>query len=108
MGKDKTLLDMNMPEIEPTPENKPDKKGGKSAKSKKKKNRRNAIGKFFRDIVSELKKVSWPSFKKGKDNSGVLGQTGSVIVVTMFFMIVIGLVDAGLAELLKLILNAAK
>jgi len=95
---------LDMPEIEAAPA-KETKKDGKSSKKPAKKRR--SIGKFFRDIISELKKVSWASFKRNKDNSGVLGQTGIVLLVTLFFMVVIALFDTGLMELLKLLLTAA-
>ena len=95
---------LDMPEIEATPA-KESKTVNKSSKKPAKKRR--SIGKFFRDIISELKKVSWASFKRNKDNSGVLGQTGIVLLVTLFFMVVIALFDTGLMELLKLLLTAA-
>lgn len=105
MAKNNPKLDL--PEIEATPVKAEDNKK-KNAPSKKAGNKkRKSLGKFFRDIVSELKKVNWASFKKTKDNSGVLGQTGVVLVVTLFFMVIIALVDTGLGQLLKLLLNAA-
>ena len=104
MAKNSPRLDM--PEIEAAPA-KEQKKVNNKPNGKKPAQKRKSIGKFFRDIISELKKVSWASFKRNKDNSGVLGQTGVVLVVTLFFMIVIACFDAGLLELLKLLLNAA-
>ena len=96
---------LDMPEIEAAPA-KEDKKVNNKTQKKPGKKRR-SIGKFFRDIISELKKVSWASFKRNKDNSGVLGQTGVVLLVTLFFMVVIALFDTGLMQLLKLLLRAA-
>ncbi len=104
MAKKETRLDL--PDIEQTPVADKKEKEKKSAPKKNAKKRR-SVGKFFRDIISELKKVTWGSFKKSKDNSSVQAQTGVVLVVTIFFMIVIALVDTGLAQLLKLILTAA-
>lgn len=49
-------------------------------------------------IISELKKVSWPTFGK------VMAQTGVVLVVVLFFLVVIGAFDAGLTALLKQLL----
>ena len=97
---------LDLPEIESAPAKEQTKKtsGKKPANNNKK---RKSVGKFFRDIISELKKVSWASFKRTKDNSGVLGQTGVVLLVTLFFMVVIAAFDTGLFELLKLLLNAA-
>lgn len=97
---------LDLPEIEATPaKEQPKKNSGKKPANKKK--QRRSVAKFFRDIISELKKVSWASFKKTKDNSGVLGQTGVVLLVTLFFMVVIALFDTGLGQLLKLLLKAA-
>ena len=96
---------LDLPEIESAPaKGQTNKTSGKKPANNKK---RRSIAKFFRDIISELKKVSWASFKKTKDNSGVLGQTGVVLLVTLFFMVIIALFDAGLGELLKLLLNSA-
>lgn len=98
---------LDLPDIaasEPTKEQA--KKKNAPTKKQNDKKRRSPI-KFFRDIISELKKVSWASFKRGKDNSGVIGQTGVVLLVTLFFMVVIAAFDAGLGQLLKLLLSAA-
>ena len=96
---------LDLPEIEAAPAKEQNKKAsGKKPNNGKK---RKSIAKVFRDIISELKKVSWASFKKTKDNSGVLGQTGVVLLVTLFFMIVIACFDTGLGQLLKLLLQAA-
>ena len=100
---------LDMPEIEAAPAKASNQKVNTTGKSSKKTTKkRRSIGKFFRDIISELKKVSWASFKRNKDNSGVLGQTGIVLVVTLFFMVVITAFDAGLMALLNLLLNAPK
>lgn len=105
MAKNNPKLDL--PEIEATPtatqEVKTQKKSTKKSNAKKRK----TIGKFFRDIISELKKVEWASFKNTKNNSGVLKQTSTVLVVVLFFLVVIAGIDAGFTELLKLLLNAA-
>ena len=42
----------------------------------------------FKDMVSELKKVSWPTFAKG------LSSTGIVLVVVLFFLVVLTGMDA--------------
>ncbi len=55
------------------------------------------LGAKIKDIFSELKKVSWPSFAK------VVKKTGVVLVVVLLFLVVITAFDAGLAALLKLI-----
>ena len=41
------------------------------------------MGKGIKEIVSELKKVSWPTFGK------VMAETGIVLVVVVFFLLII-------------------
>ena len=69
-------------------------------KEVKKKNKKPSIfkrmGEKAKDIFSELKKVSWPTFGK------VVKQTGVVLVVVLIFLVVIFAFDTGLLELLKL------
>ena len=55
------------------------------------------IGKKLKEVFSELKKVSWPSFDK------VVKQTAIVLGVVLMFMIVITLMDLGLGALLQLL-----
>ena len=55
------------------------------------------IGLKIKDIFSELKRVSWPTFPK------IVKQTGIVIVVVLIFLVVITAFDSGLLELLKLV-----
>ena len=55
------------------------------------------IGAKIKDIFSELKKVSWPSFGK------VLKETGIVIVVVLIFLVIITAFDSGLLALLRLV-----
>lgn len=56
-----------------------------------------AIGKKVKEVFSELKKVTWPTFPK------VLKSTGVVIAVVLIFIVAVTAVDAGLSQLLKLI-----
>ena len=66
--------------------------------SKKKKNdkpKRN----FAKETMSELKKVSWPSFKQA------LAQTGTVLVVVAVFMFVVLGIDLLLNWIINLIVN---
>lgn len=73
---------------------KEDKKAKNKAKpAKTKKQRRN----FFKEIFSELKKVSWPTFKQ------TLKQTGTVLVVVAVFMVVVLGIDVLLAWLMSLV-----
>ena len=70
-------------------------------KEVKKKNKKPSIfkrmGEKARDIFSELKKVSWPTFVE------VVKQTGIVLAVVLVFMVVIFAFDMGLSGLLGLI-----
>ncbi len=59
------------------------------------------MGRKLREVFSELKKVTWPSFGK------VLKATGVVIVVIVSFLIVFTAINFGLSELLGLITNIA-
>ena len=54
------------------------------------------LGAFFVKSWSELKKVSWPSFKT------VLKNTGIVLLVVLFFAVIIYGVDALFAYLVSL------
>ena len=51
----------------------------------------------IKEVFSELKKVTWPSFKT------VMKQLGCVLVTVLLVLGVILLMDLGLQELLKLI-----
>ena len=55
----------------------------------------------IKEIFSELKKVTWPSF------STVMKQHGCVLVIVVLVLAVIMLMDLGLGYLLKLIKPAA-
>lgn len=52
------------------------------------------LGSFFVKSWSELKKVSWPSFKT------VLKNTGIVLLVVLFFAVIIFVADIVLVNLL--------
>lgn len=74
----------------------------KDAVEKKEKSKKSGKPNFFKriwikikEVVSELKKVTWPSFGK------VVKQTGVVIAVVAVFLIVITLMDWGLTAALK-------
>mgnify|MGYP002557175721 FL=1 len=57
------------------------------------------MGRKLKEVFSELKKVTWPSFGK------VMKATGVVIVVIVSFLIVFTAINFGLSELLGLITN---
>lgn len=58
------------------------------------------IGRKIRDLIAELKKVTWPSFPK------VMKQTGIVIGVVLFFLVIIFAIDLGLSQLYSLLVTA--
>ena len=55
------------------------------------------MGKGIKEIVSELKKVSWPTFAK------VMAETGVVLVVVLFFLLIILGFDSLFAWLFSLL-----
>ncbi len=55
------------------------------------------FGRKMKEVFSELKKVSWPTFGK------VVKNTGIVLVVVLVFLVVITLIDSGLSALINLI-----
>ena len=55
------------------------------------------LGRKFKEMFSELKKVTWPDFAK------VVKQTGVVLGVVLVFLVVIAAVDFGLEQLLQLV-----
>lgn len=105
----KNNLDLSTPNLEPVA--KADKKAEvadkKSPAKKGKAKKRKPVGRYFRDIVSELKKVDWAKFKSTKANKGVLAQTGTVLLIVAVFIVVITAMDLGLSELLNLLIGAA-
>lgn len=67
------------------------------AKQKQPGKKRGRIVSYFREIKSELKKISWPTFAK------VLSQLGVVLAVVVVFLVVVGAIDLGLSALLQLL-----
>lgn len=53
----------------------------------------------FKEMFSELKKVSWPTAKK------TLSMFGIVVAVVAIFLIVISAFDYGIMSLIKLLMN---
>lgn len=72
---------------------KSDKKKMKAKKKKNDKPKRN----YGKEVVSELKKVNWPSFKNA------CKQTGTVLVVVGIFMLAVLGIDSLVAWILSLI-----
>ena len=61
-----------------------------------------AIAKFFKDEKGECKKIVWP------DRKTVLKSTGVVLVVVAIFALILWLVDTGLSEGVKALINLAE
>ena len=76
---------------------KPQKNVKKTKKKDKKPNIFKRFGAKCKDIFSELKKVSWPTFPK------IVKQTGIVLAVVVIFLVVITAFDSGLLWLLRLV-----
>lgn len=70
-------------------------KSAKKVQKAKKPNIFKRMGAKFKDVFSELKKVSWPSFSK------VVKQTGIVLAVVAIFLVVITAFDFGLSQFLN-------
>ena len=117
MAKKKVELGVNVDESVVEEQKKVSEKEGKSVKNQKSpktgkgKNAKKAsnigakIAKYFREIISELKKVEWPKLNRTKNNPGVWANTGTVIVVVLFFLIIITAFDIGLLSLFKLLVG---
>lgn len=55
------------------------------------------MGRKLKEVFSELKKVTWPSFGK------VIKSTGAVLAVVIVFLVVFTAINYGLGALLDLI-----
>ena len=66
----------------------------KVAKKANKKPRR-GVGRFFKDIIGELKKVTWPTWKQ------LMVTTGAVLVFVAIMAIIVGIFDFGLQKELQ-------
>ena len=73
----------------------------KEAKKAKKKDGKpgffKRVGTKIKDVFSELKRVTWPTFPK------VVKKTGVVLVVVLVFLVIITAFDTGLLNLLTLV-----
>ena len=82
----------------PVNETETSEKPAKKAKNPNKKpNIFKRFGRKCKEVFSELKKVSWPSFGK------VVKHTGIVLAVVLIFLVVFALIDFGLSTLLELL-----
>jgi preprotein translocase subunit SecE len=57
------------------------------------------LGKFFREVRSEMKKVSWPKRKE------LVNSTMTVLATVIFFVLFFAVIDTGISELIRLILE---
>ena len=56
-------------------------------------------GQFLRDVVKELKRVSWPTRKE------LFRYTGVVVATVVFMAIFFAIVDLGISSLVRFILG---
>ena len=93
--------------LKPVQSRYPEKEKAKQEKAKKKGKKEfflkrfgRWLGRKTRDLIAELKKVTWPTFPK------VMKQTGIVIGVVVFFLVIIFAIDLGLSQLYQLLIRA--
>jgi preprotein translocase subunit SecE len=60
------------------------------------------IIKFFKEAIEEIKKVVWPS------RQTLIKQTIIVIIAVVITMVIVGSIDFGLSELVKLMVTHSK
>jgi preprotein translocase subunit SecE len=72
-------------------------KGKKTANKKSLLQAIKKIGRFFKDVVAELKKVTWPTRQE------IISYTTVVVVFVVILGVIVYLMDLGLARLLSLI-----
>ncbi|MGI6593632.1 MAG: preprotein translocase subunit SecE [Christensenellales bacterium] len=65
------------------------------------------IAAFFKGLKAELKLVTWPPWRSTQKVKGVWANTGVVLMVVLFFLIIITAFDAGLSALLRLLVGKA-
>ncbi len=71
----------------------------KRAAKKANKKKRKSPARFFKDILSELKKVTWPTGKE------LVKYAGAVLAFIIVLAIIVGLMDFGLSSLFGLVVN---
>ncbi|MDR0751503.1 MAG: preprotein translocase subunit SecE [Christensenellaceae bacterium] len=102
-------LDKNIdvPVVEPKKGDVQNTNASKNSKNVSKKDKadkpkvRTRIAKVFREMISELKKVDWPVFRATKTKAGVITNTITVLVLSLFFLIIVTAFDFGLAAALR-------
>ena len=94
--------------LKPVQSRYPEKTSAKQEKSKQKKGKKEFflkrfgrwLGRKTRDMIAELKKVTWPTFPK------VMKQTSIVLGVVIFFLFIIFAIDLGLSQLYRELIRA--
>ncbi|MEZ4358247.1 MAG: preprotein translocase subunit SecE [Eubacteriales bacterium] len=71
----------------------------KKRQQKKQKKQRKSIIRFFKEVYSELKKVTWPTFKD------LVKHTSAVIIFILVMGAIIFVVDTVLSQVWKLLLK---
>jgi len=69
---------------------------------KKEEKKSGGVGKWFSDLRREFKMVTWPTKQTVMINSGIV--LGTIVISSLF----VGLLDAGLLELMKFLLGLAQ
>lgn len=73
------------------------KQDSKSVQANPNKKKRRSPLRFLKEVIAELKKVSWPSRKE------LLSAVGAVVVFILIVGILVGLIDFALSEGIKLL-----
>ncbi len=73
----------------------------KAADKKKAAKKPNRVLKFFRETITEIKKIVWPTPKTTFKNTGIV-----LVAMVIVGLVVFGL-DTGLMALLSLVMNTA-
>lgn len=71
----------------------------RSEKKVKEHKQPNAITRFIRETVGELRKVNWPTWPEARNLTGV------VLLVLVVMSIFLGLVDAGAAYIMQVLMG---
>lgn len=71
----------------------------KKAAKKANKRKRKSPARFFKDILSELKKVTWPTAKT------LIKYTGAVVAFIIVMAVIVGVMDYGLTSLFNFVLQ---
>lgn len=78
---------------------KPTKKATARTDKKEQKRQPNAVTRYVRETVGELRKVNWPTWPEARNLTGV------VLLVLAVMSIFLGLVDAGAAWLVQALMG---